>query len=110
MRCLNVLYIFSEILGKRPTLKELLELLAPISGRWNDIGRALHADHNFLRSLETCRNIATVVKLDKVIHQWLMNDIRHLITWGDVIAVIEGDIVNNKKIADKIRKYLAERQ
>ena len=102
------IYIFSDILEKRPTQRELLELLAPISAQWNEVGMALHVDHNFLAGLTIGQSTAPVVKLDQVIHQWLISGVQHLITWREVIAAMEGVIVNNKKVADKIRKYLAE--
>ena len=111
MRCSNITYIFfSDILGKCPDQSELLELLAPISAQWNEVGRALHVDFNFLTGLSIGPSTATVVKLDQVIHQWLISGDQDRITWRVVIATMEGVIVNNKKIADKIRKYLAERQ
>ena len=84
--------------------------MAPISVQWNEVGMALHVDCNFLAGLTVGRSTAPVVKLDRVINQWLKTGVKHLITWREVIAAMEGVIVNNKKIADKIRRYLAEHQ
>ena len=92
---------------ERPTQSELLDFLAPISAMWREIGRALNLTHNFLDGLDP--HTSTVVKLDKVIYQWLINGDQDRITWGKVIAILEGNTAPNKEIAKKIQKYLAER-
>lgn len=101
---------FLGISREHPTQKELLDLLVPISAQWKEVGMALKVDHNFLTGLEIGPSTSTVVKLGEVLNKWLISGVQDVITWGEVIAAIEGDIVNNKNIAEKIRKYLAERQ
>ena len=104
------LYILSEILGKCPTQTELFELLSPISAQWILIGMALNIDQDFLIDLEIESATCNAVKLDKLLDKWFVSRDEHLITWGEVIAALEGDIVNKKEIADKIRQYLIEHQ
>ena len=84
--------------------------MVPISAQWNEVGMALNVDRNFLAGLASGPNTSTIVKLDQVLNKWLISGVQHLITWDQVIAAMEGDIINNKEIAEKMRKYLAERK
>ena len=84
--------------------------MAPISAEWNVVGMALGVDPNFLAGLQNGPNFQNVVKMDKVIHQWLITNTQDHVKWKEVIAAMEGVIYYNKHIADNIRKYLTEQQ
>ena len=49
------------------------------------------------------------MKLSKVIYNWKTTTESNLVTWETVIASLEeGRIINNKRVASKIREYLTK--
>ena len=95
---------FLDIL-KVPNHKEALTLLADISADWEKIGIALNISQNDLKGLQQ-ENIDKTVKLSRLIAKWMETESLSPVSWETLISAIEGPIVNNKKKAKKIRKYL----
>ena len=92
------------ILNTAPNEHKLLELLADINNNWYEIGLALQIPHNDLDNLKRSPDSATI-KLSNVIHIWFTTQPTP-VTWDNVITAVEGNIVKNKEIANKIRCHL----
>ena len=82
----------------------LINLLASISNKWQEIGIALNIEQNVLDGLSS--GLADNVKLAKVIENW-MNTQSSPVTWETVISAIEG-FVNNKSKADELRHHIGK--
>ena len=94
----------SDILNTAPDEHDLVELLADIKHQWFPIGQALHVPFNDLEGLQA-NSEDNIVKLGHVIHTW-QNSQPSSVTWETVISAIEGTIVNDLTIANKIRAHL----
>ena len=94
----------TSILKETPTQFHLVYQLSAISDKWYDIGL----------SLQVCRNVLDEIKqsqdndetnLKKVTNIW--RDTKPSPdTWETIITAVESPVINNKKIADRIRQYL----
>lgn len=99
-RCICI----SGVLNTAPNGHVLINLLADIRSKWHQLGTALGISFDALNGL-LYRQQDDTVKLTQVINIWL-NTRPSSITWKTLIIAIEGDIVNNKAMAIKIRQYL----
>ena len=50
------------------------------------------------------------INLIHMIYLWIDTTDPHLVTWETVISAIEGPLVYDKYIADRIRKYLKKKR
>ena len=73
---------------------------------WYEIGLSLKVSRRVLNDLRHSQE-SNIVKLDQVIQSWITTE-SHFVTWETVIDAIEGPIVNNKLVANTIRKHLAD--
>ena len=80
---------------------DVLNVLADISYKWNEIGLALKVDSNVLGGLKRGKE-SDVLKLHTVIKSWHMEN-PHNATWDIIISAVEGPIVNSKRTADKYK-------
>ena len=88
-----------------PDQLSLINLLADVSNKWQEIGLALGVKQKDLDSLSS--DLTNEVKLAKVIENWMKTQ-SSPVTWETVISAIEGPIVDNKSKADDIRHYLGK--
>ena len=88
-----------------PDEHTLINLLADVSNKWEEIGLALKVTQNFLGGLSS--NLADNVKLARVIKNWI-NTQSSPVTWETVISAMEGTIVQNTKKANEIRYHLGK--
>ena len=95
---------FSDILKKEPNNHDLLQLLSDISENWREIGEAINVSLDFLLSLKLS-NKENYYNLVEVIEQWMLFRPSPF-TWEQVISVVQGPIVNNKRKAKEILEYL----
>ena len=98
----------SSILKKKPTMGDLLSLLAGIEYEWHKIGVALEVEQRVLAGC-TNSNGSNYMKLYNVIENWITT-MALKATWETIISAVEGPIVKHKSTAVKIRMFLANPQ
>jgi hypothetical protein len=89
--------------SERPKKLDLLQLLSPISHKWEMIGTDLDVDEDFIEGLNQNLN-DNMLRLSAVLQAWLNRDIE--ISWDKIIQVVEGPLVNNQALANSIRECL----
>ena len=102
---LTVIFVF---LGAVPIHRDLVDQLANISAKWNELGIALGVDANTLEGLEHS-NVSNQVRLGKVLQSWKDADGSAEAlpyTWGSVIKAVGGPIVDNKEKMEEICKHV----
>ena len=95
----------SDIISKIPKARDVIQLLAPVAYKWEDIGISLYIDMNELESIRMS-NMSAIQKLFKVIQIWLENSDSP--TWAILIATLEGPIIQSRRVAMEIREYLSK--
>ena len=105
---INDLCSFIDHFKKVPDHYEVLNLLADISARWQDIGFALKVPVNDLDGLVGASGNNNS-KLSNVIRLWI-NTKSFPVTWEALISAIEGPLVNNQNKAEEIRDHVHHRQ
>ena len=95
-----------DILEDAPDRYELLDLLADIDDKWNEIGLSLKVADNILNGLGS-KIMTNILKLNKVLQSWIETE-SSPVTWDTMITAIKGPIVNNVQKAKKIREYLTK--
>ena len=107
--CYNNYFIvmtdITNILKETPYEYELFRLLFDINEKWYDIGLSLQVRRNVLDDLKHIQR-HDIEKFRAVIGNFLTSQ-PSPVSWEMVITAIEGPIVNDKEIADKIRQYLS---
>ena len=96
--------LIDNIFHSKPEKQDLLELLACISYQWQIIGEALGVPYSVLMSLLQM-NSDNKNKLSSVLQCW-MDQCTTKATWNSIISAIEGEIVGQKTVAEKIRKHV----
>ena len=103
----NYFHVISDItsmLNGIPDEYILLSLLKNISDKWYDIGLSLQVHDNILDDLKKSEDNHQT-KLKKIINIW-KNTKPSSVTWETMIFATECAIINNKEIANNIRRYL----
>lgn len=100
----NVTCVIILTTGKRPELRHLVQLLAPISARWDLLGVQLGVEENFIEGLKNCEK-AYETKLTEVLQKWI-NTKSTPVTWEKVIEVVKGPVVQKVNVAVTIQEYL----
>ena len=100
----NVTCVIIITTGKRPELRHLVQLLAPISSRWDLLGGQLGVEGDFIEGLKNCEK-ALNTKLTEVLQKWI--DTKPTpVTWEKVIEVVKGPVVQKVDVAVTIQEYL----
>ena len=94
----------TSILKETPDKDDLSIALHFISDKWYDIGLSLQVRRNVLDDLKQSKD-DDKTKLKKVLNIWEETKSSSF-TWETVIAAAESSVINNKEIADRIRRYL----
>ena len=95
------------IIEKKPDMIDLMSLLSQIQSQWFTLGTALNVPKQGLLH----QDIPTSAKLNVILELWLDgNGIYSPVTWKTVLKAVESPIVNNRRVADEIRKYLCQDQ
>ena len=103
-----IICLLLALLQSRPELRDLMNLLAPVAPKYPQIGTALNVPMNELG----LTHLADFHKdnLQCTLQWWLDNgDSPHInspVTWGNIISVIEGNLVQNFDHAQKMRSFL----
>lgn len=97
------------MLRQAPDKNQVLSLLSDISACWYNIGLALRVCSNDLESIKTDIQGDNIIKLNKVIENWITT-CSSSVSWQTLIIAIEGPIVNNRQKATEIRDYLDNSQ
>ena len=88
-----------------PSKFDLLQLLAPLAAKWDDIGKELEIDESLVRSLHEESHLSNDIKLSVVLQRWM--DIKSVpVTWETIIEVVESPSFNNKRLGQEIRNYV----
>ena len=83
---------------------DLHRLLSPISYDWYRVGLALYVRDGVLMSLDQS-NFSNSMRLSRVIQSWIDTQSTP-VTWETVILAVESPIVDNMKVAAKLREYV----
>ena len=84
----------------------MLNLLAPIAQKWKEIGKGLNVAAGPIESVGQS-NKRDINKLSDVLQIW-MDTWSSLVTWENIIGVVEGAIVAQKNEAQAMRDFLAK--
>jgi hypothetical protein len=97
----------NDILGKKPKLEDVTELLADYQYAWREIGTALKVKAGKLMSLVHSSDSVSN-KLIDVIRMWI-NSKCSPVTWDNLIASVESDTAGNlADLGDYMRSELAK--
>ena len=99
-----ILHVFITTLGKRPELRHLVQLLAPISSRWDLLGGQLGVEPNIIESLQNS-NKPDKTRLTEILQRWIEMKPTP-VTWDNIIKVVGGSVVENQSVAITIQKSL----
>ena len=83
-----------------PTLRTLLNELAPVKHKWHKICIQLGISNSELSEFKKIRDDPLIEGLD----YWLNGNTDVPITWGSVVAVLESPDVRENLLAEKLRK------
>ena len=105
-KIINVLFLIdiTAVLQKEPDQHDLLNILATINAKWQEIGLALNISNNDLSGI--AKGESNIVRLSLVIEKWMETSTS--ITWQTIIVAIGGPIVCNHNKATEICRFLAE--
>ena len=104
----SIICLLLALLQSRPELHDLMILLSPVAPKYPQIGTALNVPMDELGLTP----LADLHKhnLQSTLQWWLDNgDSPHIkspVTWGNIISVIEGNLVQNFYCAQKMRSFL----
>ena len=84
-----------------------MNLLSPIAVQWFILGLSLNVSYNDLENFQKS-NMPNRVKLSETLKLWMTTTEPHLLTWKTVISVIEGPLINNRRLAIEICHYLTK--
>ena len=93
-------YLFTVV---KPEKHELLRLLYPITGKWQEIGELLGVDVDTIDSLYTS-SLSNQVKMSKMLQSWLDNEPTPA-SWDNILDIIEGPL-QKRALALGIRQKL----
>ena len=110
MKCVIVFSIIgndiNKILNKKPDKRHVVEVLAQNAHDYKKLALALDIDDGFVGGLEY--NDDDIVKLDKIIRQWIQTRCSP-VTWNVIIKSVESVIFGkNLDLGEKIRNWLKE--
>ena len=100
---------FPSLLGKEPKKKHLMELLHPIRHIWEIIGQQLEVQHDDIMSIKLAQcnvSYANTMNLSEVLQVWIDRKTCE-VSWRMIITVTDKPPVEEKRVADEIRKFLA---
>ena len=93
----NITCVIIITTGKRPELRHLVQLLAPISSSWEFLGRQLGVEEEFINELKKNEK-AYKTKLTDVLQKWI--DAKPTpVTWEKIIDVVKGPHAQKPDVA-----------
>ena len=93
---------------EKPDYHDLVNKLAPIASKWNEIGLGLRVDTDLLDSLRASHKSGSL-KLADVLDNWIkMNGDNISITWKTILDVVKGPLIQNNNLAAEIHESLQE--
>ena len=93
-------------MGKRPSKRDVLVLLADIEYLWHEIGEALEVKFGSLQSLLHNPHPDSR-RLSLVIQEWMDSQTSD-VTWSTLIEAVECPIVKQITAGQKMRDYLCK--
>ena len=94
------------VISKRPHKTHVMQVLAPVSFKWFDIGAELKIPLYELESLNRVANDPDIIKLSLAIQIWL--DRSENPVWKQLLDVLERPAIGKCHIAAEIRHFLSE--
>ena len=106
-KIINVLFLIdiTAVLQKEPDQHDLLNILATIDAKWQEIGLGLNIRENDLSDIAD-KSKSNTVRLSAVLQKWMETSTS--ITWQTIIVAIGGPIVRSHNKATEICRFLAE--
>ena len=83
-----------------------MQVLAPVSRHWYDVGLMLNVPDYELESLRRVTNDPDIIKLSLAIQVWLNQSENPV--WEQLLKVLEGPHVQNHRIAEVVRQFLSK--
>ena len=81
-----------------------MQLLAPVSSKWDLLGDQLGVEHNFIAGLKNS-NKSDQTRLTEILQKWIEMKPTP-VTWDNIIKVVGGPVVQNQNVAITIQKHL----
>ena len=104
----SIICLLLALLQSRPELRDLMNLLSPVAPKYPQIGTALNVPMSSFRFHDLPQYCQ--YNLEHTLEWWLVNGnsphINSPVTWGNIISVIEGNLVQNFELAQKMRSFL----
>ena len=94
------------VVFKRPHKTHVMQVLAPVSHHWFDIGIELKIPYNELESLRRVANDPDIIKLSLAIQVWLNQSENPV--WQQLLEVLEGPHINALQNAYELRQFLSK--
>lgn len=102
--CFCIAIDIGDILLKKPKLIDLLDMLAPHSYKWDDIGIALDVRPG-VRQEQDQSSARDITKLSKILGSW-MGTLSSPVTWKTIIDVLSKPIVDLPAAANEVKELL----
>ena len=83
-----------------------MQVLAPVSFHWFDIGAELKIPHYELEALSHVESDPAIIKLSLAIQIWLNRSENPV--WKQLLDVLEGPHINRRDSAYQIRQFLSK--
>jgi hypothetical protein len=84
---------------------KLINELARINHKWQEIGIALEIDNNILRNIRQS-GLSDIIKLSEVLTSWINNNTEQDFNWEYVAVMLEGPMVEERGLANEIRRNI----
>ena len=93
---------------KKPELRHLLHLLAPVAHQYLQIGTLLNVPVTGLHPFPQYHQS----NLQSILEYWLRNgdkpNVNSPVTWKTIIDIMKGPVLNNYEVAKSIQDFLCE--
>ena len=104
-----VCFYMTSTLEQKVEKRDLLTVLCNVTYQWRIIGVMLDIKDTHLKCVGMNPQLDETEKLSEVLQFWLDQKGCLEVSWKKIIGVMEIPPLDNKKVADKIRKFLSEK-
>ena len=104
-----VCFYMTSTLEQKVEKRDLLTVLSDVTHEWRTIGEMLGIKYSVIESEEKNSQHDDKEKLSKILQLWINLKGPVEVSWKAIIAVIENPPLENRRVADEIRKFLFEK-
>ena len=104
-----VCFYMTSTLEQKVEKRDLLTVLCNVTHEWRIIGVMLDIKDTHLKRVEKNPQLNDAEKLSEVLQFWLDQKGCMEVSWKIIISVIEIPPLDNKQVANEIRKFLSEK-